>query len=694
MPTPSRTSFKYFLVLVPFFLCLKGTAQEIKRDSITQLDEIVLTENLETKKATGITASSTVNTQTFEKFNPVDVPNVLNQISGVYLLSGALNTNRITIRGVGARTPFGTDKLRLYFNGIPVTNGTGFSTIEAFDLENLGSIEVIKGPKGTAFGSNLGGSILLNTQSDSENRTRISNRFTAGSYNMWKDNLLFSHNEKKFSLSLSYNHLETDGFRQNNRFVRDGVLLNSNFNLGSKSNLGILVNYIDYNAQIPSTLNQTDFEEDPRRAAANWLAARGGEDNRYTLAGLYHSYDFTENLSNTTSVFYTYLDHDEPRPFNILEEITNGFGARSVFQGKWGDAQYSMGGELYKDEYEWSTFRNLFRDNNGNGSLRGDQISDNKEFRTQLNLFGTFTYAFSEKFSAQLGLSFNQTEYDFRELFNTGDANTSAERDFDPVLLPSAGLQYRFSNGRIYANVSRGFSNPSLEETLTPDGIINPDIEQEKGTSYELGTQLVFLKKRLFLNLTGYRMNINNLLVAERVGEDQFIGRNAGETRHQGLEIDMKYAWNPSLELLISPYLGYSFSDHSFVDFVDGDDDFSGNPLTGVPRHRISSGIDFRHTSGIRLNLTHQFVDEIPLTDANTLRSESFNVFNARLNYRTQISQNFTLGVNAGVNNLFNTRYAQSVLINAVGFGGALPRFFYPGNNINYYGGVRVGYVF
>ena len=694
MPLPRIQPTKKVLTTLILLLSMVVSAQEIQKDSITQLDEIILMENVDAKKAMGITASSKVDTQTFEKFNPVDVPNVLNQISGVYLLSGALNTNRITVRGVGARTPFGTDKLRLYFNGIPVTNGTGFSTIEAFDLENLSSIEVIKGPKGTAFGSNLGGAILLNTTTSTESKTQLSNRFTVGSYGMWKDNLLFSHKEKDFNLSLSYNHLETDGFRQNNRFLRDGVLLNTQFGLGSKSNLGVLVNYIDYEAQIPSTLNQEDFDENPRRAAANWLAARGGEENRYTLVGLYHTYAFNASLTNTTSVFYTYLDHDEPRPFNILEEITNGFGARSVFQGTWGNSQYSFGGELYKDEYEWGTFRNLFRDNNGNGSLRGDRISDNKEFRTQLNLFGTFTYNFTQAFSGQLGLSYNQTEYDFRDLFNTGDLNTSAERDFDPVLLPSLGLQYRFAEGRIYANVSRGFSNPSLEETLTPDGLINPDIEQEKGFSYELGTQWVLFKKRLFLNLTGYRMNINNLLVAERVDEDQFIGRNAGETRHQGIELDLKYAWNPSLELLISPYVGYSFSDHSFVDFVDGDNDFSGNPLTGVPRHRISSGLDFRHTSGVSLNLTHQFVDEIPLTDANTLRSESFNVFNARLGYRVKLSRNFRLGVNAGVNNLFNTRYAQSVLINAGSFGGALPRFFYPGNNINYYGGVRVGYAF
>ena len=686
--------FKKISAIGLVLLCTaKVLSQETQQDSITQLDEVIVLEDAVPKKATGITASSIVGPSTFEKFNPVDIASAINQISGVYILSGALNTNRITIRGVGARTPFGTDKLRLYFNGIPITNGTGASTIEAFDFENLGAVEVIKGPKGTAFGSNLGGAILLNTLPLDANRTLISNNFTVGSFNLWKDNLSFSHREKNFGLRLSYNHLETDGFRQNSGLTRDGLLLNTSFNLSPKSELGILINYIDYTANIASSLNQTDFSENPRRAAANWLAARGYEDNKYTLTGLYHNYQLGDKLKNTTSVFYTYLDHYEPRPFNILDEFTNGYGFRTLFEGDWGTSKYSLGGELYKDEYEWGTFQNLFQDNDGDGSLRGDRLSQNKEFRTQLNLFGTFMYPFTENFSAQLGLAFNQTHYDFRDLFNAGDANTSAERKFDPILLPSAGLQYKFEKGRIYANVSRGFSNPSLEETLTPDGIINPDIDQETGISYELGGQWR-PDGNWSIGVAVYRMDIKNLLVAQRVGEDQYVGANAGETLHQGLELDAKYILHLSRSLAFSPNLSYTLNNHSFVDFVDGDNDFSGNPLTGVPKHRISSGLTVHHTSGLRLNLTHQFVDEIPLNDANTFRSESFNVFHAKLSYRTRLDHHFYLGLNVGINNLFDSNYAQSVLINAVGFGNAQPRYFYPGDGRNYYGGVRLGYLF
>ena len=679
-----------------FTLCsaLQIFSQNTQTDSITQLDEVVLTQDAIPKKATGITSSSKIAGRTFERFNPTDIPSAINQISGVYILSGAINTNRITVRGIGARTPYGTNKLRMYFNGIPVTNGAGSSTIEAYDFENLGAVEVIKGPKATAYGSNLGGAILLETKASVEDRTQLINSFTVGSYNMLKDNLSFSHSEDGFKLSLSYNHLETDGYRQNNQFQRDGLLLNTQFRTGQKSSIALLVNYIDYTAHIPSSINQTDFEEDPTRAASNWLSAQGYEANKYILTGLSHTYQFSEHLQNTTSIFYTYLDHYEPRPFNILDEFTNGFGLRTQFSGNWAKAEFTFGGEYYKDEYHWGTFENLYEENDGNGSLQGNQLNNNTEFRRQFNLFGTLTYPITPKFSAQLGLNLNKTHYDFRDLFNQGDANASAERDFDPILLPNLGINYQLKNGKVYANVSRGFSNPSLEETLTPDGIINPDIAQETGTNYELGTEWLLFKNNLSMNLTLYRMDVKNLLVAQRVGEDQYIGRNAGKTRHQGLEIDLQYRNKLSQSITFSPYLSYTLNDHSFVDFVDGDNDYSGNPLTGVPKHRLSSGIDFRHKNGLQLNLTHQFVDEIPMTDANSIHSDSFNVFHAKLGFRTAISSHVNLGLNAGINNVFNTNYAQSVLINAVGFGGAQPRYYYPGNRQNYFGGLQVNYVF
>ncbi|MGB5273033.1 MAG: Plug domain-containing protein, partial [Flavobacteriaceae bacterium] len=151
----------YFPLAFLFFSSIIFAQEVVQKDSITQLDEVILLDALKTKNAPGIVTSDVIGAKVFQNYSPVDMVGAINQIPGVYVLSGALNTNRITIRGVGARTLFGTDKLRMYYNDIPVTDGTGSSTIEAYDLENLSQIEVIKGPKGTTYGANLGGAIIL-----------------------------------------------------------------------------------------------------------------------------------------------------------------------------------------------------------------------------------------------------------------------------------------------------------------------------------------------------------------------------------------------------------------------------------------------------------------------------------------------------------------------------------------------------
>ena len=50
--------------------------------------------------------------------------------------------------------------------------------------------------------------------------------------------------------------------------------------------MNLLANYIDYTAEIPSSLNRSDYETNPTRAAFTWAQAKGYEANKYTLLGL------------------------------------------------------------------------------------------------------------------------------------------------------------------------------------------------------------------------------------------------------------------------------------------------------------------------------------------------------------------------------------------------------------------------
>jgi iron complex outermembrane receptor protein len=62
--------------------------------------------------------------------NPLTFVENLNQVPGLFTQSGNTNTNRITIRGVGSRNPYGTSRIKAYYNDIPLTNGEGNTEIE------------------------------------------------------------------------------------------------------------------------------------------------------------------------------------------------------------------------------------------------------------------------------------------------------------------------------------------------------------------------------------------------------------------------------------------------------------------------------------------------------------------------------------------------------------------------------------
>lgn len=637
-----------------------------------------------------------ITAEKFDAYSPIDLISAINETPGVFIHSGAINTNRITIRGVGSRTLYGTNKIRAYFNGIPITNGVGETTIDFFDPEDLQSLEIIKGPKATAYGTNLGGTLLLNSKLVAVGETILKSNLTLGSYGLIKNTVSFATSNDKLSLNLHYDHLETDGARENNKYNRETLLLTSTYRFNPKNEISLLVNYVDYFAQIPSSIGKTAFETDPSQAAFTWREAQGFENNKQILTGLSFTHRFSESFRNTSSVLYTYLDHYEPRPFNILEEFTNGYGVRSVFDKEFiflnNKASLSFGGELYKDDFSWRTIENLYQENNGNGSLEGDLLSENDEKRKSLNVFATVTIPFTEKLKGQFGLNFNKTNYSFRDTFHQGEANKSAVRDFDPIFAPNVNLVYQFTdNFSSFFNFSRGFNYPSIEETLTPDGVINPELGPEKGFNYEVGSELYLFQRKLRFQVNAYLLDIDDLLVADRVGDDEYIGRNAGKTEHKGIELQISYFHPLSNIGYISPYLNAEINHHKFLDFVDGDNNFSGNQLTGVPKNKVNGGINFGFKSLI-LNTNFLYIGEVPMNDSNQLYSDNYTVFNAKISYRKELFPKLSLEVNAGINNFTDKKHASSILINATGFGNSEPRFYYPGLPRNWFGGIKVAY--
>ena len=669
----------------------------------SELNEVVINANQIPKALKKSVATIEIlSKKDINRSNDINISQVLNRTPGVFVQSGALNTNRFTIRGIGSRNLFGTSKIRAYFKDIPLTNGSGETTIEDFELGTISRIEVIKGATSSIYGAGLGGTIHLTPQNAYLNETSINSQLTVGSFGLIKGAVNFNHGDTKNSYRGVYSNTHSDGYRDNNEYDRQTFTLSTNHYINNKNEISILASYLDLKAFIPSSLNEDTFINNPTSAAFTWSRARGFEDSKRGILGVTWNHQYQEKLKQVTSIFSSFRDAYEPRPFNILKENNFAFGIRSRLLGEITlfnkPLNYTFGGEYFRDRYTSGTFENLFEDFPiDTGSIEGNRLSDFKENRTYFNLFFETNYDIAKNTSIVLGLNYNQTSYDLDDRFSVSDGNAdqSGEFNFDAILSPKIGFSYLVSKDiSLYSNISHGFSPISLAETLLPDGQINTNLKPETGWNYELGTRGAAFQNKLLFNLAIYHLNIENLVVSRRVTDDQFIGINAGETTHNGLELGLNYKWVNKKTLKLSTFINYTLNNFKFEEFIDGDNDFSGNDLTGVPSEIFNAGMDIIMRFGIYGNVNFQHVGSQPITDNNSLYSDSYSLTNIKIGYKKNISKKINLNAFFGLDNIFNEIYASQILINASSFGGNSPRYFYPGNPVNYYTRLNINYTF
>ncbi len=601
----------------------------------------------------------------------------LNTVPGVFMQQGTLSTNRITIRGIGSRTPYNSNRIKAYWGDVPLTDGDGVTSIEDFGLNDISSIQILKGPASALYGSGLGGVVVLLPNDLSTSESKILFKSEVGSFATFLQQVNYNvFNKKKIDLDLNVNHLTSGGYRQNSNYKRTNVTLRGRYKIGGSS-FNVLYNYRFLNGQIPSSLDSLNFYNNPDKAAYSWAQIKGFEKSNKHLLSLGWGIPLNNKLANSVNVFTHISSLDELRPFNRLEETRSSIGIREKLVYKNGTNKLITGFELMREINGLSYYS--VDDSNDNALLNSNDL-----VRSYINVFVIYEKLIFKKLLLQASCNLNRAQYE-----------SKADQDqyvFDWIASPRLGLNYAINKEHnLLGSAGHGFSTPSFEEAQMPDGSFNKQIKPEEGWGYEIGYRYTQQKQQLSFDMSLYALNMKNLLVTKRETEEIFYGINAGKTKHYGIESSLMYYIIPkNSHRYLYINANYFTSHNEFIQFVDDGNNQSGNQLPGIPKYVLSLDLN-TFIRPLSFNLSYKSIGNQYLTDDNSISYAAYQKVDLKVKVALNISR-IKSSFYLGCNNLFDEHYASMVLINASAFGTNKPRYYYPGQPLNFYGGIEINW--
>ena len=681
---------KCLIIFISFSLILSQAVaqQSVSQDSVRRLNEVIVNAYAANRPSIEVPAAvAVIDAKELTRFNNTSFLPALNTVPGVRMEERSPGSYRLSIRGSTLRSPFGVRNVKVYWNGLPFTDGGGNTYLNSLDFNSINTIEIIKGPGASLYGAGTGGVVLLSSQL--KRKPTLNVEYMGGSYGLSRFRGSFEEGTKKGIIKMSIAQQYSQGYREHTEMSRLAAQIEGIRSIGKKSTLStiMLASYLDY--ETPGGLTKAQYESDPQQARPTTSATQLGAvdqkaavKNNTVYLGVVHEVNWNEAWLTRTGIYGSNTNFKNPAIRNYEKRLENNFGGRSETQYKFKKANWqgkiTFGGEF---QYFYSPVEVY---GNDKGTPTNIQTIDTLTSKAFLG-FAQAEFDLPRQFYLTLGSSSNFLKYHFER-----SAPTVAiqDRKFNSQFSPRIALLKKINPTlSIYSSVSYGFSPPTFAEVRPSTGNFNNDLNPEQGVSYELGLKgSVF--QSLNFNLTAYSFQLHETIVIQRTPDNADYFINAGKTSQKGVEA--KVSWEPNLidkKILSSFRLwgSYSLNNYHFKDYVNDAKDYSGNLLTGVAPNVAVAGIDILAWRKFYTNITLNYVDHIPLNDANTEFASKYFLMGARAGYKTLIFQRLPSEIFGGADNILDQRYSLGNDLNAAG-----GRYYNVAAGRNFYFGIKI----
>ena len=627
-------------------------------------------------------AVAVINAKQLQLLNNVSLVPILNTITGVRMEERTPGSYRLSIRGSLLRSPFGVRNVKIYWNNIPLTDAGGNTYLNIIDISQLQSAEIIKGPAASLYGANTGGAIIFHS-GNYEPKYYLSASLLGGSYGLFNEVVKASVGNQNFQSGIQQIHQQSDGYRTHSAVRKDAVKWDGNWQLSSKEKLSFLAFYSDLFYQTPGGVTSKQLYSDTT-AYPRAVAQKNAVHNKTIFGGASLTSTFSSHWDNITTVTANHTSFKNPFTTNYEERDENNFGGRTSFSYHTNIQKLSLN---WLAGAEWLRNHSFINNYDNNAGIKGAVQFKDELYATQYALFTQINVVFNKRITAQAGISNNKQIIRYRRpadslLYNFQKSGTNN------LLAPRFSVLYKMVKDiNIYAVAAKGFSPPTIAELHPSNGTFNDSLQTERGWNYEAGVKGSALNNRLFFDASFYTFGLRSAIVRRSTDAIPEFYVNAGKTKQQGVEVWLKgFVYNQPQTFFTSLSLANSFSyqPYHFTSYTVGENNYSGNPLTGVPRTINVSTLEAVSKIGVYVNVIFNAVSSLSLNDAATAFAKPYQLLQSKVGFQKN-ARHFRYNIFAGGDNLLNQTYSLGNDINA--FGG---RYYNPAPKRNYYAGVEV----
>lgn len=706
--------FRFSRVLcLCLLLILTSSPLLAEETNVTEFDEIVVTATRSERAVLEVPAAvSVVTEERLADLPLMGVKEALNGLAGVQseTRNGGYDS-RLIIRGAGLKARYGVREIMVLLDGVPVTDPDGMTRLDFVDTSLIKQIDVVRGPNSTLYGANAAGGVINFITRDPYEEYK-SATIGYGSYNTQQYSLLYGTSFGDTYLSINGSHKQTDGWREWNEFKTTQGSLKLGRMLSDGSSLTGMLSYTEADIQLPGSLTEAEFNEDPSQLTSDPFR-HNGRYSKIASANLRWEKE-VGNWNFTPLLYLQNWEHYHPVPGMINDGGANIFGAdlqanyQHKFFGNSAEMTTGISGQLDDGKGEKYTYRDIdttpmvipfppFNYDQINFTLSdvaGDLAETSDEQVSKLGVYLQESIRPTHRWTVDLGVRYDHVRFDLnsvvfqeydwalsRYIVHAPPLEITTKKNYDHVS-PRIGAAWAFADQMsLYGNISTGFQTPQASELNE-----NPGLDPAVTINYEVGFKGRHLQGHR-LDLALFYQQVQDEIVQTRVSDFQVDYSNAGETQKYGVELAGE---------MVLPYgFGaggtYTYSDFTFVTFdepirgpggIVTPEDRSGNQLPYIPQHMFDLFLSYRHQAGFKARFDTASWGEYWVDNANSEKYAGYDFVSKLMLGWERGPWDLVLDVS----NLFDTKYAMEVTKSA----GAL--VFRPGAPRTYFAKLSYGF--